>query len=238
MTDYPTQPAAEQNKPSFIVRAMAWCIALSTPVLLVMLSVRLVMTPLFLQLVYNRPGFPADFYGLTTQERIRYAPRTLEYLLNAEDITFLSGMRLPDGQSMFNARELHHMQDVKWVTQVAFALAVGLAVVVVVMAAALVRSKQTRPLLRRALQRGSLFTLVMIFATVVVAVFNWNFFFNTFHQLFFESGTWRFEYSDMLIRLFPEQFWFEAALAIGSLTVIAAGLLYILAGRRKSEYDI
>lgn len=139
---------------------------------------------------------------------------------------------------MFNARELHHMQDVKWVTQVAFALAVGLAVVVVVMAAALVRSKQTRPLLRRALQRGSLFTLVMIFAIVVVAVFNWNFFFNTFHQLFFESGTWRFEYSDMLIRLFPEQFWFEAALAIGSLTVIAAGLLYILAGRRKSEYDI
>ncbi|NWG16659.1 MAG: TIGR01906 family membrane protein [Chloroflexi bacterium] len=238
MTNLPTPSAPGQDKPPLALRLVALCITLATPILLVMFSVRLVMTPLFLQLVYNRPGFPADFYGFTTQERLRYAPRALEYLLNAEDISYLGNMRFADGQSMYNARELHHMQDVKWVTQVAFIVVLVLAILITVMIVALIRKKQTRPLLRRALLHGSLLTLAAIFAIVIVAIFNWNVFFNAFHQFFFESGTWRFQYSDTLIRLFPEQFWFEAVLAIGCLTFVAAGLVYLLAGRRKSEYDI
>ena len=39
-----------------------------------------------------------------------------------------------------------------------------------------------------------------------------------FHQIFFESGTWTFLFSDTLIRLFPERFWRDTFLAVGLLS--------------------
>ena len=38
--------------------------------------------------------------------------------------------------------------------------------------------------------------------------------------LFFEGDSWQFSTRSTLIRLFPERFWFDAALAIGLFTVV------------------
>lgn len=219
-------------------RLLQWFLTLAFPFLLVMVCVRLIMTPLFLQLVYNRPGFPGDFYGFTTQDRLTYAPLALDYLLNGEDITFLSDLRFPDGKATYNERELRHMRDVKLVTQVAFGAAFVTGVTALTAALILASNRRTQRYLRQGLLYGSSLTLALIAAIVIVAVVNWNVFFTSFHQLFFEGGTWRFEYSDTLIRLFPEQFWFEAALAIGGLTIIGAGLTFLLAGRWQTKGDI
>lgn len=221
--------------PPVLARLLQWFLTLAFPFLLVMVSIRLVMTPLFLQLVYNRPGFPEDFYGFTTQDRLTHAPGALTYLLNGEDITFLSSMRFPDGQAMYNERELRHMRDVKLVTQIAYSAAVAVGLVALVAALGLAANPTTRRHLRRGLLYGSSVTLIIIMAIVFVAVVNWNVFFSGFHQLFFEGGTWRFQYSDTLIRLFPEQFWFEAALAIGGLTVTGAGLTFLVTGRQQKR---
>jgi integral membrane protein (TIGR01906 family) len=59
-------------------------------------------------------------------------------------------------------------------------------------------------------------------AVVLAAILSWDVFFTGFHTLFFQSDTWYFAYSDTLIRLFPEQFWFDAALLIGGLAIIEA----------------
>jgi len=91
------------------------------------------------------------------------------------------------------------------------------------------RRPATHPTLRRALVRGGWITLSGITLLVILVALHWDFFFTAFHQLFFESGTWRFEYSDTLIRLFPEFFWFNAALTIGGLTVIGALFLILTA---------
>ncbi len=215
-----------------------WFITLIFPFLLVLLCVRLVMTPLFLQLIYNRSGFPADWYGFTTQDRLKYAPRAVDYLLNDADITYLSSQQFPDGTPLYNERELRHMHDVKALTRFAYLAAVVMGISAILTGAALGAYRRTRGYLRQGLLYGSVFTLALIVTIVIVAIVNWNFFFTGFHQLFFESGTWRFEYSDTLIRLFPEQFWFEAALAVGLMTVISAGLTFLLAGRWRPEYDI
>jgi integral membrane protein (TIGR01906 family) len=208
--------------PPLLVGILQWTITLLFPVILALVSVRLVMTPLFLQLVYNRSGFPEDYYGLTTTERLEYAPLALEYLLNDEDISFLGNRHFPDGLPLYNPSELRHMQDVKTVTQLAFLFAVITSIAVAITGLALLKAAPRH--LRQALFNGGWLTLAIIAAIVIVAIFNWNTFFNTFHQLFFESGTWRFAYSDTLIRLFPEEFWFEAALTIGALTVFAAAI--------------
>ncbi|NDJ62146.1 MAG: DUF1461 domain-containing protein, partial [Chloroflexi bacterium] len=74
-----------------------------------------------------------------------------------------------------------------------------------------------------------------------LVITNWDYFFTLFHNLFFESGTWQFLYSDTLIRLFPEQFWFDAALIIGGFNVIMSlGVLGITWrwGRRAVKHPM
>jgi integral membrane protein (TIGR01906 family) len=203
------------------------------PVLLVMLGVRLVMTPAFLYFEYTRPGFPEDSYGLTTEYRLNYAPYALNYLLTGEDIDFLSDLRFPDGRSLFNVRELQHMRDVKALTQIVYWAAIIGGLGAALAAFILGRNATTRRDVRIGLMKGSVLTLGIVAAIILAAIVNWDFFFTAFHAMVFESGTWRFAYSDTLIRLFPEQFWFDAALLIGGITTLTA--LVILWVTRRWE---
>lgn len=214
-------------------RLAALSIIVFTAPLLVMIAVRLIMTPLFLDVEYYRPGFPADPYGFTTSERVTHGREAVAYLLNGDDIAFLGDLNFPDGAALFNARELHHMRDVKAVTQYAYLAAVVVGMGYLAALYTLYRTNRER--LANALMRGAIATLVIIVAIVVLAAVGWEFFFVAFHQLFFTDGTWYFPYSDALIRLFPEQFWFDAALTIGGLTIFGAGLIYMVSRRLSAQ---
>ena len=74
-------------------------------------------------------------------------------------------------------------------------------------------------------------TWLAIGVVIVLAVVGWNVFFTGFHTLLFEDGTWYFLTSDTLIRLFPEQFWFDAALTVGALAVVGAGVIWLAVRR-------
>ena len=218
---------AIRPKPGIHITILSVFVTIACPLLLVLFNVRLVMTPAFLTFEYTRPDFPADFYGFTQADRLNCAPYAINYLLNGADITYLGDLRFPDGTPLFNARELKHMRDVKTVTQIAY----GAAVVIALMAAGAGYVLWRHRRLALALFRGSLLTLGMIAAIIFAAVLNWNFFFTGFHTLFFKNGTWYFDYSDTLIRLFPEQFWFDASLLIGGLTIIEALIMLLVAWR-------
>jgi integral membrane protein (TIGR01906 family) len=77
----------------------------------------------------------------------------------------------------------------------------------------------------RALLRGSWVTIGLLLAVGVYMTLSWQSFFTRFHQIFFDSGTWLFDYSDTLIRLFPIRFWIAVALAIVALLFVQATLL-------------
>lgn len=208
-------------------RIAAVLLALLLPVLLVMLSVRLVMTPLYLQIEYQRAGFPADNYGLTTAQRLEYAPLALDYLIANRESRFLSDLTFPTGGVLFNARELGHMRDVQRVTQLAFAFSwlAGIAA----LACGGYLGWRNRPSLVRALRTGAMLSVGLVAAIAISAALAWDSFFTAFHQLFFSGGSWVFAYSDTLIRLFPEQFWFDSAITVGALTITGALLLLLLA---------
>lgn len=225
------QTATEQRGIGWLERLTQTFLVIVFPILLVLIAVRLVMSPLFLQFEYNRADFPDDPYGLTREDRFTYAPYALDYLMNGAGIDYLSNLRFPDGTPLYNANELRHMRDVKVVTQFAFGAAVVLGVVAIVAGFCLFRRKR----LPNALFFGALFTLAIVAAIIILALFNWEFFFVTFHQLFFQSGTWYFPTSDTLIRLFPEQFWFDAALVIGGITVVTALIVFGISWRTRHE---
>lgn len=195
-------------------------IAITFPFVVLLVAARLIMTPLFLQIEYTRPGFPADYYGFTVQDRLTYAPYALQYLLNGENISYLGNLRLSDGGEMYNVRELQHMRDVKVVTQAVFLLSTGVGILAIV--AILILRNLDAKAIRQGFFSGSILTLGLIATVVIVAILSWDTFFTTFHNLFFQGGTWQFAYSDTLIRLFPEQFWFDAALIIGGFAVVVS----------------
>lgn len=188
------------------------------PILLVLLAARLVMTPLYLQFEYHRTDFPPDPFGFTLQDRLTYAPYALDYLLNGAGVEYLGDLKFPDGTALYTADELRHMRDVKGVTQAAFGIAAAAGLIAIADGYYLARHKR----LSMALFYGAVVTLAIVAAIVIGAVVNWEGFFVGFHQMFFQSGTWYFPTSDTLIRLFPEQFWFDAALTIGGITVITS----------------
>ncbi len=204
-------------------------LTLLTPPLLVLVAVRLVMSPVFLHIEYTRPGFPVDPYGLTTDERLYYAPKALDYLIYNQPLDALRDLTFDDGSPLYTERELVHMHDVQVVTQYAFigALAGGALFILT----ALLLARAGAQALGRALHSGGLFTLVIIISIIIFSIAAWDRFFVLFHTLFFADGTWMFPYSDTLIRLFPEQFWFDAAIAIGGLSAIGALLLLLIGAR-------
>ncbi len=220
---------AQAGRKAALAGVLSWIAAVAVPVALIGLAVRLVLLPVFLQLEYHVPGFPPDDYGFTTAERIHWATYAWNYLVNSSDISYLGNLKFPDGQPLYNPRELSHMQDVKGVIQGTFrAWYVSLGVLALIGVWGW-RTGQAR-VFRRGLNQGGWLTIgiaALIGSIVLVGMLMdpdvfWNFF-AWFHSLFFKGNSWIFQYSDTLIRLFPIRFWEDTFLA-AAVIVLAGGL--------------
>src|SRR5829696_3491600 len=87
------------------------------PIVLIGFGLRLLLTPLFLRIEYSMPYFPPDDFGFTREDRLKWAPYALDYLVNNAEISYLGDLKFDDGTPLYNERELSHMDDVKRVTQ-------------------------------------------------------------------------------------------------------------------------
>jgi len=85
---------------------------------------------------------------------------------------------------------------------------------------------------KRGLSRGGWITVGLIAVTMVLVLIAFSVFFVFFHQIFFDTGTWVFRFSDTLIRLFPQRFWRDAFIAIGLVSLLG-GLALGLAFKPK-----
>ncbi len=111
-----TDNTQESTSPKYS-NLLSWVVAILVPVVLILTSVRLLLTPMFVQLEYRTPNFPPDPYGFTREDRLFWSMIALDYLLNDEGISFLEDLQFDDGSLAYNARELKHMVDVKNVVQ-------------------------------------------------------------------------------------------------------------------------
>lgn len=212
---------------------LSWFVTLLTPIVLLGLGLRLLLTPIFYNIEYRMPYFPPDSYGFTTQDRLHWAPYAVNYLLNNANITYLGDLKFPDGSPLYNERELSHMHDVKGVTKGALKVwyvSVGLLVILGIWAW---REKWWQAY-RRSLWRGGWLMIALVAVIgLFAAVAFWQFF-TLFHELFFKGNSWLFLYSDTLIRLFPLRFWEDAFLAAGFIAV-GGGLSLAFGLKPKSE---
>ncbi|WP_316255821.1 TIGR01906 family membrane protein [Arthrobacter sp. A2-55] len=226
---------AARTKP-VLPRVFQVLLAVFYPVVLLVLAIRLVTTPYFLWVEYHRPGFPADSFGFSTDDRMTYGSYTVDYLLNLSGARYLGDLVNSQHNQLFLAREVAHMADVKTVITTAFVIGLVLAIGMVIAMVYLARRSVGG--IRRGLFAGSIVTLVIIIALGVLAGMGWETFFTDFHHIFFANGTWTFYTDDTLIRLFPSEFWLDSGIFIGAFVLVVASLTMAFtwptAGRRQA----
>jgi integral membrane protein (TIGR01906 family) len=137
------------------------------------------------------------------------------------------------GQPVLNDRERRHMADVRGVFG-GFAIAIGAAVAVILVGAAVSRRSQSAA--RRVWSAvrsgaGGLAVLTVLVGGVGLVAFDAAF--EIFHRLFFAGGTYDFDpRTDRLVQLFPDQFWLETSLAVGAVILVLSIATVWLASRR------
>ena len=213
---------------------LSWLITLAVPFLLIMTAVRLLINPALLKFEYNSPNFPADTYGFTTQDRLKWGGLTVEYLLNSSDISFLADLKFSDGTPIYNDRELSHMQDVKVLIQ-QMTTAWYIVIVLLMILGVWAWRARWMSIFWLGISRGGWLTIALIALIMVFVFTSFDSLFTDFHRIFFIGNSWIFLYSDTLIRLFPLPFWQDSFTYMGVITVIGALLFgyggYKLASR-------
>lgn len=207
-------------------------LAIFIPFVILMGGVRLIMNPAFTEIEYDRAGFPPDPYGMETPERKQWAGYSIRYLTNNEPIDYLSNLQNFKGQKIFTESELSHMADVKEVVQralLAWYIILGLSVAMLVWF--LVMGQWSA--MRKAFQAGGWVTFGLISALLIFLAVSFDTLFTRFHQLFFAEGTWLFDESSTLIRLFPFVFWRDAFALVLTFTLLIGIILALIFRKRK-----
>lgn len=218
-----------------LVSAVRWLVVIAIPFLLTLGTLRLMIT-------WNSPNYPEfeyprigpDPFGLTEEERLELAQANLDYLRRPEParevIFLLEDLRLPGtNESLYNQREVGHMLDVKNLVDTFKTLTWIVGIIVLGGQIFLLVRPETRTEGYRALFHGGLLTTGILLLMLVLILLSWNLVFTQFHEILFPPDTWTFNYSDSLIRLFPEKFWFDFGL-LWTGAIFLEGILLALIG--------
>ncbi|MBG6083969.1 TIGR01906 family membrane protein [Zhihengliuella flava] len=210
-------------------------LAVIYPFILVIGALKTIASPWFLWLEYHRPGFPADEFGWGTEQRMTFGSYGVDYLSNAAGPEYLGNLLGLDGQPLFSGAEVAHMADVKAVLATSFAA--GFALVVVGIFLVWYLAVRSPGGIRRGLFAGAVATLAVAVVLGALAALNWSAFFTTVHAVFFAEGTWTFNYSDALIRLYPAQFWIDAGLGVGILVLLSVAVTLLATWPTRSRRE-
>jgi integral membrane protein (TIGR01906 family) len=197
-------------------------LALAVAILLV--GPLLLFNPVFTSALQVRHGVAASFD--TTQAEIERV--TASYL---GDI-YLDGdfdASLDGEEPLLDDDERSHMSDVSGLVRLLAGVAI-VGLVVVGVTAAWLRREPRRLGRIMLISAGSIGSVAILLAGIFAVAFEPAFLF--FHELLFPPGTYLFETGSDLITLFPEGFWFDAALLAGGAIVLVAMGVTLVGFRR------
>lgn len=224
--------------------ALRWLIALAMPAFIVLLCLRIVWNPWFVNWEYGKPDFPPDTYGFTNEERIGYVVQWVEYYNSSTSpeagAAAFSALRMPGtDQPLYSPYEVSHMVDVRLLTDTLWRLLPVAGAIVIGGLLLLLISRYTRRDAYAALFMGGLISTLLLLATILFVLLSWRTFFITLHDVFFPPGTWQFDWTSTLIRIFPDRFWFDAGvLLVGGalgISVLVTLVGYLLGRRARLE---
>lgn len=197
---------------------------LSLAIVILLVGPLLLFNPVLTSALQVRHGV-ADAFD-TTQAEIERV--TSSYL---GDI-YLDGRfdaSLEGEEPLLDADERSHMSDVSRLVRLLAGITVA-ALVVVGVTGTWLRREPGRQGGIMLIAAGSIGTVAILLAGIFAVAFEPAFLF--FHELFFPPGTYLFPTGSDLIVLFPQGFWFDAALLAGGSIVLVALLVTLIGFRR------
>jgi integral membrane protein (TIGR01906 family) len=217
-----------------LVTIIRWLVVMAMPFFLGFVTITLIINPAYPRYEYTKENFPADPFGFTQADRLALALVAVDYLERREPaeevIHLLAEQRIPGSdQPLYNQEEIRHMIDVKRLTDAIRRLAWITAVIVIGGLVFLLVRPETRPEAYKAIMHGGIATTAVLLGIALFILLGWSIFFVQFHELLFPPGTWTFAYSDGLIRLFPEKFWFDLGVIL-SLSTLLQGIVVAAVG--------
>ena len=201
------------------------------PVLLITSSVRLVINlPALYSYGFDRYGIP-EYTGIERADLIAAGAQIRDYFNNDdEDLIIRAFVRGVLVESLYNAREIHHMRDVKALVRGVYIVQMLTALYIVAYTAvgfALYRSDFWQTLGRNANWGGKL-TLALVVSVGLLALVGFNRLFLLFHLISFSNDFWMLDpRRDYLIAMFPQGFFFDATMLVAFCTIVAAALLAV-----------
>jgi integral membrane protein (TIGR01906 family) len=202
------------------------------PLIIILGMVRLLATDAYLAYEYGKPSFPPDTYGFTAQQRFILASTNIHYVRAHLPDNELSKQIL-NGSMVYNEREVAHMADVQAVFQLVLRVW-QFALILLIFLEFVLWKKGEQTTVTAVLRDGGLLTSGIILTIGLLAIFAWQAWFEMFHRLFFEDGSWLFFYTDALIRLFPIEFWFDSVITLSILSLVAGLALALLSWRGQT----
>ena len=164
--------------------------------------------------------------GIEPAELERAAHGLINYW-NSGDKTFNITV-LKNGQpfTLFNEREVSHLKDVKALFRLVYQCLLGSFIYALVFTGLALLLWKDRKLLAAGLMWGSGLSVFLMIALGLAAIADFRWLFWQFHILSFTNDLWQLDPSrDYLIMLFPEGFWFDAAIICSAFKVFLALIL-------------
>lgn len=217
-----------------ITKLFSILVTVVIPFILIMTAIRILINPFFLDYEYNLPQFPADPYGFSTEDRLKWGKISMDYLVNHEPDDYLGTLTFEDGSPLYNERESSHMLDVRILVKSALKAWYILLVLLLVIGIAAWKTGRLKDFWK-AIAQGGWLTLGIILLVIASTFIDFNSLFTAFHGLFFEGDTWLFFADDTLIRLYPLKLWSDAFIFMGILTLVGALLCIFVIGRLSQK---
>jgi integral membrane protein (TIGR01906 family) len=131
--------------------------------------------------------------------------------------------------TLFSEREVTHLKDVKGLFSMVYKVLLGSFIYAVVFIGLSLFWWRDRKLLGGGLFFGGCLTLALMLVLGLVIAFDFEGFFLQFHLLSFANDLWMLNpATDYLIMLFPQGFWFDAALFCALATAGGALILGVV----------
>ena len=203
---------------------------------------------------FNSPGLYNDGFekysisrisGISDSDLRQVGADIRSYINSGDELLDVQTSILGTERDLFNDQEVAHMKDVKQLVRGVYVLALASTVylaAMVVIGFALHRGRFVADLAKRLAWGGGL-TLVLLIVFGLVALVGFDSVFLKFHQLSFANDFWRLDpRTDYLVRIFPQDFWFDATLwvavrAISGALILTVGGSAFLVYRKYSGWQ-
>jgi len=177
---------------------------------------------------YNIPTVTS----LPLDQLLSAAAQTSNYFLSPVEPLAVKVERNGEPVDLYNQREVAHMTDVKVIMQGVerLRLSATLYLFILLVLGLLLQKRRYLPQFGGVLVRGGAFTLGLAALVGVGAMFDFDALFLQFHMLSFSNDLWLLDpRHDYLIMMYPSEFFRDATLAIGGVT-LALTVLTTLVG--------